>query len=307
MIISKLSAVIGALMLSSLAASPAAGQQTKIVLGYTTAADFVPAFVAKDKGMFDKRNLDVTLLRVALASNVPSVLVSGSVQIGMGTAPAFLQAAEGGLDLVAICGVSRFKKENPMSSLVARAGLKIENAGDLRGKKVGVPGLNSFFDVVFRKWLLNNKVALNQVSFIETPFPQMRDLLKGGTIDAVLAIEPFRTRIVGDNTGYRVADVVSEVHPDLLGAFWMTTGDWAKANAGAIKAFREAYTEAIAWSLQNPAEAKLLEAKYLGVAGPVVPTYSTEVKAADLEFYASVGREIGSLRQPVDANKLIWK
>ena len=294
-------------MLGSLAALPAAGQQTKIVLGYTTAADFVPAFAAKDKGLFDKRNLDVTLMRIALASNVPSVLVSGSVQIGMGTAPAFLQAAEGGLDLVAICGVSRFKKENPMSSLVARAGLKIENAGDLRGKKIGVPGLNSFFDVVFRKWLLNNKVALNQVSFVETPFPQMRDLLKGGTIDAVLAIEPFRTRIVGDSTGYKVADVVSEVHPDLLGAFWMATGNWAKANAGAIKAFREAYVEAIAWSLQNPAEAKTLEAKYLGVAGPVVPTYSTEIRVADLEFYASVGREIGALRQPVDTSKLIWK
>ena len=38
---------------------------------------------------------------------------------------------------------------------------------------------------------------------------RVRDLLKGGTIDAVLAIEPFRTRIVGDNTGYKVADVVS--------------------------------------------------------------------------------------------------
>ena len=59
--------------------------------------------------------------------------------------------------------------------------------------------------------------------------------------------------------------------------------------------------------IPGDAEAKTLEAKYLGVAGPVVPTYSTEVRAADLEFYASVGREIGALRQSVDADKLIWK
>lgn len=299
--------LMSALIWAMLAASPAAGQQVKINLGYTSAADFVPAFVAKEKGFFEKRNLDVTLTRIQIASNVPSAIVSGSLQIGMGTAPILLQAAEGGLGLVAICGVSRFKKENPMSALVARSGEKIANAADLRGKKVGVPGLNSFFDIVFRKWLLNNKVPLNQVTFVEAAFPQMRDLLKGGTLDAVAVIEPFRAMVVGDGTGYRVADFVSEVNPDLLGAFWMTTGDWANANARAIRSFREAYAEAIAYSLQNQAEAKALEAKYLGRAGPVVPSYSTEIKPADLEFYAGVGRELGLLRQTVEVNKLIWK
>jgi len=303
----KILALLGTFALAGFAAFPAAGQQTKVAIGYTPAADFVPAFIAKDKGFFDQRNLDVTLTRVNIASNVPSILISGSLQIGMGTAPMLLQAAEGGLSLVTISGVSRFKKENAMSALVARTGLQISNAGDLRGKKIGVPGINSFFDVVLRKWLLNNKVALNQVTFVEAPFPQMKDLLKGGTLDAVAVIEPFRSRVLSDNTGYRVSDFVSEVQADMLGAFWMTTSAWAAANPQPIRAFREAYAEAIAYALQNPAEAKALEAKYLGVAGPIVPSYSTEIKPADLEFFAAIGREIGSLRQAVDVSKLIWK
>lgn len=303
----KFSSLLAAFALFGLIAPWAGAQQTKISLGYTTAADFIPAFVAKEKGIFDRHKLDVTLTRIVLASNVPSALVSGSLQIGMGTSPMLLQAAEGGLGLVAIAGVSRFKKVNPMSSLVARQGLRIANAGEMRGKKVGVPGLNSFFDVIFRKWLLNNKVPINQVTFVEAPFPQMKDLLKGGTLDAVLAIEPFRTRIVSDNTGYAVADFVSEVHDDILGAFWMATGEWAGKNAQAVRAFREAYAEAVQYSLKNPAEAKALEVKYLGVTSPVVPSYSVDLKPADLEFYAAIGREIGTLRAPVDVNKLIWK
>ena len=307
MIPRRMLVLFSTLALAWLAAFPAGAQQTKIGLGYSPAADFVPAFVAKEKGFFEKRNLDVTLTRVQIASNVPSVLISGSLQIGMGTPPILLQAAEGGLGLVTIAGASRFKKENAISALVARSGLQIANAGDLRGKKIGVPGFNSFFDVVLRKWLLNNKVALNQVTFVEAPFPQMKDLLKGGTLDAVAVIEPFRSRVLSDNTGHRVADFVSEVQEDMLGAFWMTTSEWAAANPQAIKAFREAYAEAIAYALQNPAEAKALEAKYLGVAGPIVSSYAIEIKPADLEFFATIGREIGSLRQPVDVSKLIWK
>ena len=281
--------------------------QTKITIAYTTAADFVPLFVAKEKGMLDKHNIDATLTRIALASNVPSAIMSGSVQIGMGTAPILLQGAEGGLGLVVVSGATRFKKSNSVSAVVVRPDAGIAHAGDLRGKKVGVPGLNSMFDVIFRKWLLNNKVPLNQVTYVEAPFPAMKDLLKKGTLDAVLVIEPFRTGVTADKTGQPIADFIGEVRDDILGALYMSTAEWAGKNAQTVRAFRDAYAEAIQWALANPKEAKTIEAKYLGVAGPVVPSYSVEVSQADLELYASMSREIGLLRSPVDVSKLVWK
>jgi NitT/TauT family transport system substrate-binding protein len=296
-----------AALLAPLSTHLAWAQPVKINVGYTTAADFVPLFVAKEKGIFEQHKLDATLTRIALASNVPSAIMSGSLQIGMGTSPMLLQAAEGGLGLVAIAGVSRFKKNNPMAAVVVRPESKIANAGDLRGKKVGVPGLNSMFDVLFRKWLLNNNVQLNQVTFVEAPFPQMKDLLKNGTLDAVLVIEPFRTGLTADKTGYAMADFIGEVKDDILGAFWMATGEWAGKNAQLVRTFREAYAEAIQYSLKNPAEAKAIEAKYLGVAGPVVPSYSVEVSPPDLELFAAISRQIGLLRSPVDVSKLVWK
>jgi NitT/TauT family transport system substrate-binding protein len=285
----------------------AASAQTKVNIGFSPAADFTPVFAAKDRGFFEKRGLDATLTRIPLASNIPAAIVSGSLQIGMGTGSMLVQTAEAGLGLVAITGASRVLKSNSIVSLVARSGENIKSAADLKGKKVGVPGLNSMLHVLFQKWLLDNKIPLAQVTMIEAPFPQMRDLLKGGTLDAAIAIEPFRARILSDNTGYKVADYVSEIQDDVLAAFWMTKSDWAQANPKAIQAFREAYEEALAWCVQNPEEARALQTKYLGVPSPVIPSYSTRISAADLELFEKAGRQVGMLRQPVDVSKLVWK
>src|SRR4030095_11374575 len=129
--------------------------------------------------------------------------------IGMGTGSMLVQTAEAGLGLVAITGASRVVKNNSVVSLVARSGENIKSAADLKGKKVGVPGLNSMLHVLFQKWLLDNKVPLNQVTMIEAPFPQMNDMLKGGTIDAAVAIEPFRARMLSAKNRHRVADHVT--------------------------------------------------------------------------------------------------
>src|SRR3954462_4169312 len=270
---------LSAVILAAIACIPMA--QSKVNIGYSPARDFTPVFPAKDKGFFEKRGLDGTLTRFPLASTIPAAIVADSLQIGMGTGSMLVQTAEAGLGLVALNGASRFQKSNSIVSLVARSGEKIQKPEDFKGKKVGVPGLNSMLHVLFQKWLLDNKVPLNQVTMIEAPFPQMNDMLKGGTIDGAVAIEPFRTRIVSGNTGYRVADYVTDVQDNVLAAFWMAKADWAKANPQAVRAFREAYDEALAWCVKNPGEAKQLQVKYLGFPSPVVPSYSSSISPED--------------------------
>src|SRR3954462_2289360 len=271
---------LATLMLSAIVAT-AALAQTKVNIGYSPAADFTPVFAAKDRGYFEKRGLDVTLTRIPLASNIPSAIVADSLQIGMGTGSMLVQTAEAGLGLVALNGASRFQKSNSIVSLVARTGEKIHKPDDFKGKKVGVPGLNSMLHVMFQKWLLDNKVPLSQGTMIEAPFPQMNDMLKGGPIDAAVAIEPFRARILSGNTGYRVADYVTDIQDNVLAAFWMAKADWAKANAQAVRAYREAYDEALDWCVKNPEEAKQLQVKYLGFPSPVIPSYSSAISPKD--------------------------
>jgi NitT/TauT family transport system substrate-binding protein len=199
------------------------------------------------------------------------------------------------------------KKNNPIAGLVGRTGVAIKTAADLRGKTIASPGLNTMLTEMLEKWLHDHKVARNEFTMVEVVFPQQHDMLKSGKVDAAITIEPFRSKIVADGTGFKIADYVGEVNPDLLAVLWMARRDWAEANPAAVRAFRAAYAEAIEWCAKNPEESKKIQAKYLGFASPVLPDYGVEVKLSDIEFFEKVERELGKLRAPVDVSKLVWK
>jgi NitT/TauT family transport system substrate-binding protein len=224
----------------------------------------------------------------------------------MSTPTVLLQAKEGGLDLVAVAGATRMLKDNPNISLVARKEVSIKTAADVKGKKVGVPGINSVADVMFRKWLKNNNVKPEDVTFIETPFPQMPDLLKGGTIDAVVAVEPIRSRIVSAGIGYRIPEeFYVAVHPDTVLAFWASTADWAKANPETLKNVRACLRDGLAFIKSSPDKAREIEKKYLGFNTPVLPTLTVDMKAEDFTFFVTLAKEFGLVRKDIDVKTLV--
>jgi len=222
---------------------PAFGQTTKIVLGYTAVTDFASAFVAAEQGYFKKRGLDVEMKFIPLNSTIPAALQSDSLQVGGPTPSVFLQAVDGGLDLVVLAGAGVTSKSITGFGLVARAGSGIKAPQDVVGKKVGVPGLGAFLQVTYRAWLKANGVDYKKVTFVEAPFPQHADLLRGGSIDAVVTADPFMSRITDSGAGY-VASYYSTFLPEGNHTIlYAATRSWAKANPAAVKGFRESIVE----------------------------------------------------------------
>ena len=299
--------ILGGLAALGLAAmaSPAALAQSKINVGYVTASDFVPLLVAKEKGFFEKRGLDVEPKRIPIITNIPPALVSGDLQIGSSTMPLLLQANDGGLDMRLVAGAARHLKETSKIVLMVRSTLRIEKPEDLKGKKIGVAGFNSTMDVFVRKWLKLKGVDPKDVTFVEAAFPQMPDLLKGGTVDAVTITEPMRSIAQNSGAGYVFADYVAEYFPDLLMVGYIATGDWAMKNPAAIKAFRDAMDESIAFIAANKDETKAIEQKVLGFTSNAPAAFKTAVKPDDLDVYITVGKELGLYRSALDPKKMI--
>lgn len=153
----------------------ASASAVKVNIGYATAADYLPAFVSKDNGCFADNGIDAQLTRIPVTNNIPPALVADTLQIGAGTATMFLATVENGLDLVAVAGGTKILKGNETISLVTSPSLQVKSAADVVGKKIGVPGINSVADIMFRKWLRNGGVEPSKVTIIEAPFPQMKD------------------------------------------------------------------------------------------------------------------------------------
>jgi NitT/TauT family transport system substrate-binding protein len=283
----------------------AAAEPTKVAIGYPPATDFLPAYVAKEQGIFAKNNIDATLVKIPVVSNIPSAVVSGSIQIGMTTIPVVLQADDGGLDLVLVAGAARHTREHPFISLLARSDIKYTQPADLIGKTVGVPGINSVIDVMFRKWLLNNHVPLDKVKVVEGPLPQLPDILKSGSVDYVAIVDPLRTRIVATKTGYIAAEYFAEVNPDVLVSGWLASGDWVKKNSDAVKGFRASIDEGLEFIRQHPDEAKAIEKQYIGYNSPSFPTFNNKARPEDLTFFLDVGKELQLYRTQLDPKKIV--
>jgi len=232
-------------------------QATKIVFGYTAVTDFATVFVAKEEGYFDKRGLDVEPKFIPLNSTIPAAVQADSLQIGGPTPSVFLQAVDGGLDHVVVAGGGVTSKTITGFGLVARAGSGIRRPADCVGRKIGVPGLGAFLHVTFRAWLKQNGVAYRKVNFVEAAFPQHGDLLRGGSLDAVVSADPFMSRIVDSGVGY-VASYYStflpEGEPTIV---YAARRDWVARNAAATKAFREAVVEAAAFVTKPANDARV--------------------------------------------------
>jgi NitT/TauT family transport system substrate-binding protein len=283
----------------------ASAEPAKVGIGYPPATDFLAVYVAKEKGIFDAHNIDATLTKIPIVTNIPAAVVSGSIQIGMTTVPAALQAIDGGLNLVIIAGAARHTKEHPFISLLARSDIKYEKPSDLVGKTIGVPGINSVIDVMFRKWLLNNKIPLSSVKIVEGPLPQLPDMLKSGSVDYIAIVDPFRSRIVATKTGYIAAEYFAEVNSDVLVSAWLADGDWAKKNPDAVKNFRASINEGLEFVRKNPEVSKEIEKKYIGYNSPSFPTFDNRARPQDLDFFIKLGEELKLYRTNLDPKKIV--
>jgi len=295
-------------------ALPAWGQSAKIVFGYTAVTDFASVFVAAEQGYFKKRKLDVELKFIPLNSTIPAALQSDSLQIGGPTPSVFLQAVDGGMDLVVVAGGGVTSQAITGFGLVARAGSGIKSAQDCIGKKIGVPGLGAFLHVTFRGWLKQNGVDYRKVNFVEAPFPQHADLLRGGSVDAVVTADPFMSRITDSGAGY-VASFYATFLPDGNPTIvFAAKRDWAQANAAAARGFREAVIEGAAFIQQpkNDAAVRAAIGKYIKLPPEVLAKMQISppgpvVSEKQLAYWVALMKDQDMLKADPKLATLIFK
>lgn len=303
---------LGAATLTAAALPARAQGTTKIVFGFTAVTDFATVFVAKEEGYFTKRGLDVEPKFIPLNSTIPAALQSDSLTIGGPTPSVFLQAVDGGLDLVLVAGGGLTAKSITGFGLVARAGSGIKNAQDCVGKKIGVPGLGAFLHVTFRAWLKDQGVDYRKVNFVEAAFPQHADLLRGGSVDAVVSADPFMSRITESGAGY-VASYYSTFLPEgnqtIVHA---ARRDWAEKNPQAVRAFRESLVEAAAFMGQakNDARVRAAIGKYIKLPPEVLAKVQISppgpvVTDKQLAYWVGLMKDQDMLKGAPDVARLI--
>ena len=123
----RAAAALGAALLLGLGFSASAHAE-KISLLFSPTAGLVPAYVAKDEGIFAKYGLDVDLVLLTNQGAVISALVSDSAQIGTPSGLAIIQASDSGFDTVFIAATS-------VSPAASRAGIFVKNGNNIHSQR----------------------------------------------------------------------------------------------------------------------------------------------------------------------------
>ena len=308
----KVRTLAAAAAIAALLALPARAEDNKIVFGFSASTAFSTAFVAANEGIFKKHGLDVEMKLVPNSSTTPAALVADSLQVATPTAPITLQAIEQGLDLVVLAGGSYYTKGIEDVAIMVRPDSPIKTAKDFEGKRVATAGLNAFLHVLFRKWLMENGVDYKKVIFTEAAFAQQIDVLRGGQVDGILAVQPFLSRALETNVGRVIAYYIADLEGETLAGWYVATRKWVEANPKAAAAFAAAIKEATEAAEKDKAMLRKANLVYIPFPAEVQAKfpdarYHAIVTPDAVEKWNKIALEQAMLKKAVDPAKILYK
>lgn len=167
------------ILIASLGSAQAADKLT-VYLDWFVNPDHAPLVIAKKKGFFAQKGLEVELIPPADPSAPPRLIAAGQGDIAISYQPQLhVQVAEG-LPLVRIGTIA----ETPLNALVSLKSGKVQSIADLKGKKVGF-SVGGFEDAVLAAMMKSSGLTLKDVELININFALSASLISGN-VDAVI-------------------------------------------------------------------------------------------------------------------------
>ena len=290
-----------------LAGVASASANDALKIGVTPSIATAVAYVGKSEGIFSKHGLDVELINGNGAVLIAGV-VSQSMDVSLPTVTTFLQAIDSGLPLSTIAGGSI--NEATESRIELRRGLDLKGPGDFAGKTVGVSSIGATLHVLFQQWLITGGVDPSKVNFVEIPFPQMADVVRQGSVDAVVTTEPFGSRITSSGAGILGPDFAKVAPDDLPILLFVSSNDWIARHGDVVKRFKAAVAETVALIESDPKAAKAVSNAYLKMPDPViasmaVPKFAVAVDPSKVDLWIKMMVPMGLLTHAPSADDFV--
>lgn len=301
-------------------AQQAASQTEKkpIVIAYTPWTGYGALFVAKEKGMFKNKGVEVELQSIEGVGDRKQALVAGKIQAMAASLDVSISAAGEGVPMKFVWA---FDSSNGADGLIVKKSKGIEKIADLKGKEVAFHrGSASHF--LLSTLLEKNGMTDNDIKAVDMKASEAASAFMAGKVDAAITWEPYlgKAKAAGETVLATTQDT-----PGLIADILAFREDMVKNNPETVQAVVAALAEATDYMNKNPEETnKILAAAFKMKPEEVAADIKT-VKFYDLKeniaFYGSkekpgaiydVGKRAGEfyvklkvLSQAPDLNKHI--
>ncbi len=226
-------------------------QTTKLRVSIIPIIDVAPMQVAVAKGYFAAEGIEVdTTPTQGGAAGIPA-LAAGQVQIVFSNIVSIVQAAKQGLGLQIIAAGSTTGDAPPdQAALIAKKTASFKTGKDLEGKRIAVNTRNNIIWLYARAWVRATGGNPDAVTYLEVPFPQMVDAVRGDRVDAAFAVEPFVSGAVAADMQV-VAYPYTTVQKRLPAAQYVASKTFIEQNPQVIDRWVRAYQKGVDWVNQN--------------------------------------------------------
>jgi NitT/TauT family transport system substrate-binding protein len=248
----------------TLLASTAHADDLKV--GILKMAALTNPWIAQQQGIFTKNGLNVQLVEFNTGNDAIAAGRSGAVNILLSIPGTAMIADERGFDLVAIFQNEVAKPQTPDSgSVQVQKDSDIHTLKDLIGKKVAVSALHSQNTVALQTLMTRQGIPLDQINWVEIPFPSQADLLRAKQVDAVATVDPYTTQLLTSGVGRVISYNYVEAEPEMPLGAWFTKSAFLKKNPDTIKRFNESIKQSIDWMNADPTRARAAVTEFTGL------------------------------------------
>ena len=285
---------------------------THLRLIYSPSLCAAPMYIAIENGYFEDEGLNVEQVTVD-AAHVSEAIGADQVDVGMGLIGKLLQPLENGLPIKFTTGL-----HTGCTKLLVPGDSDIKSITDLKGKKIGVPGLADAATVVSKRSLSAAGIGVTEQNMeVEFSVYSRNDLpqaLENGAVDAIALGDP--TASIAEEQYGLTALIDTATDPEYKDEYCcaaFVASKLAAENPAAAAAFTRAVQKASQWVQENPDEtAKIIvDKQYISgdvdFCAQILKTYNYKPSVQGgydaLKQNAQELTEIGILKEGTDATK----
>jgi NitT/TauT family transport system substrate-binding protein len=271
------------LSLSACGNSPSASEagaltHIRLPTGYIPNIQYAPFYVAIEKGYFRDAGIKIEF-DYSFETDGVALVGAGELPFAIVSGEQVLLAREQGLPVkYAMAWYQQF----PIS-IVAKTQTGIKTPGDLKGRKIGLPGLYGASYVGLRAFLFASGIKESDVTLDSIGFNQVEALVSDRE-DAIVvysANEPIQLRAQGvDINSFNVADAVNLASNGII-----TNEKTISENSELVRRFIEATLKGVKAAIANPKEAIELSKAYIPNFKELDPAVQEQILAASIDMW----------------------
>jgi ABC-type nitrate/sulfonate/bicarbonate transport system substrate-binding protein len=258
-----LAALVAVLLLTISGAG--AQNLTKLTVGATATDDTTPLLYAQSAGLFRRAGLEIEIQKVTSGAAGMAALAGGSLSLTGTNLLSVVQAHLKGVPFVMIVPGGLYNGTSEFVAAVAKPSNPIRTGKDLNNKIVGVASVGDLNAIALMAWVDSNGGDSKTIKQVEVPYGAIPAALEENRIEVGTLLQPILSAAVDSGRSRIFAKTYDAIAPRFLITSWITTSNFANANADVMRRFARIVREAEIYCNGHRTETAPLLAAFSGI------------------------------------------